>query len=118
MPFAVISPLQVPPVMPIDLTALLAVFMGISVVLIPVLGITARFALKPTVEALSRFFERRGSEETISILERRMALMEQQIESIETNVQRLVEVADFHQRLGGGADADATAQLPPSDLEG
>lgn len=118
MPFVAISLLQIPPVMPIDLTALLAVFMGTSIVLIPVLGITARFALKPTVEALSRFFERRGSEETISILERRMALMEQQIESIESNVQRLVEVSDFHQRLDASAATDAPAQLPPPDLEG
>ena len=113
MPFAALALLQAPPMMPIDVTALLAVFMGISVVLIPVLGITARFALKPTVEALSRFFERRGSEETISILERRMALMEQQIESIESNVQRLVEMSEFHQELR--APAKDQAQLPPAE---
>lgn len=113
MPFATLALLQAPPMMPIDVTALLAVFMGISVVLIPVLGITARFALKPTVEALSRFFERRGSEETISILERRMALMEQQIESIESNVQRLVEMSEFHQELR--APAKDQAQLPPAE---
>ncbi len=91
--------LQGPPIMPIDLTALLAVFMGIAVVLIPVLGITARVALKPTVEALSRLFEGRGSDEAVSILERRMALMEQQIESIESNVHRLVEMGEFQQEL-------------------
>ena len=44
MPLALPTLVQVPPIMPIDLTALLAVFMGISIVLIPVLGITARFA--------------------------------------------------------------------------
>jgi hypothetical protein len=48
MLFAAPTLLQGPPILPIDLTALLAVFMGISIVLIPVLGITARFALKPT----------------------------------------------------------------------
>ena len=40
-------------ILPIDLTALLAVFMGVSIVLIPVIGLTARFALnrrsKPSV---------------------------------------------------------------------
>ena len=75
MPFATLDVAQ--EILPIDLTALLAVFMGISIVLIPVLGITARFALKPTVEALSRFFDKRGSDEAVSILERRMALIEQ-----------------------------------------
>ena len=90
------------PIDPINLTEIIAVIMGISVVLIPVIGITARFALKPTVEAFSRLFEGRGANETISILERRMALMESQIESIESNVKRLVDVTDFHQQLQSG----------------
>ncbi len=87
---------------PINLTEIIAVVMGISIVLIPVIGITARFALKPTVEAFSRLFEGRGANETISILERRMALMESQIESIESNVKRLVDATDFHQQLQSG----------------
>ncbi len=90
------------PIAPINLTEIIAVVMGISIVLIPVIGITARFALKPTVEAFSRLFEGRGANETISILERRMALMESQIESIESNVKRLVDVTDFHQQLQSG----------------
>ncbi len=97
MPFATLAAPQA--ILPIDLTALLSVFMGISIVLIPVLGITARFALKPTVEALSRFFDKKGSDEAISILERRMALMEQHLESIESNVQRLADTAEFDQQL-------------------
>ncbi len=87
---------------PINLTEIIAVVMGISIVLIPVIGITARFALKPTVDAFSRLFEGKGANETISILERRMALMESQIESIESNVKRLVDVTDFHQQLQSG----------------
>lgn len=89
-------------VMPVDLTALLAVFMGISIVLVPVIGITARFALKPTVEALSRLFEHRGMEDTVAILERRMALLEQQMESLDGSVKRLAEVAEFHRELQSG----------------
>ena len=107
MPFATLALLQA--IQPIDLTALLAVFMGVSVVLVPVIGITARFALKPTVEALSRFFEKRGSDEAISILERRMALIEQQVESIDTNVQKLVETAEFDRELV--APPQSTAQI-------
>ena len=116
MPLALPTFVQVPPIMPIDLTALLAVFMGISIVLIPVLGITARFALKPTVEALSRFFDKKGNEETISILERRIALMEQQIESMESNVHRLVETTESHRELD--TPQDGGEGLPPPDAEG
>ena len=104
--------LQGPPIMPVDLAELLAVFMGISIVLIPVLGITARFALKPTVEALSRLFEGRGRDEAVAIMERRMALMEQQIESIEGNVQRLVDLGEFHRELE--ASTKDPARLPPA----
>ena len=89
-------------VLPVDLTALLAVFMGISIVLIPIIGITARFALKPTVEALARLFEHKGMEDTVGILERRMALMEQQMESLDGSVKRLAEVAEFHRALNSG----------------
>ena len=88
--------------LPVDLTTLLAVFMGISIVLVPVIGMTARFALKPTVEALARLFEHRGVENTVAILERRMALMEQQMESLDGSVKRLAEVAEFHRALGSG----------------
>ena len=116
MPLALPTFVQVPPIMPIDLTALLAVFMGISIVLIPVLGITARFALKPTVEALSRFFDKKGDEETISILERRIGLMEQQIESMESNVHRLVEATEFQRELD--SPRDGGGRLPPPDPEG
>ncbi len=105
MPIATLAVAQ--EILPIDLTALLAVFMGVSIVLVPVIGLTARFALKPTVEALSRFFERRGSDEAISILERRMALIEQQVESIDTNVQRLVETADFDRSLAAPPQSPA-----------
>jgi hypothetical protein len=106
MPFAALSFQS--PIMPIDLTALLAVFMGISIVLIPVIGLTARFALKPTVEALSRLFDRKGMDESYLILEKRMALIEAQIDSIESNVSRLVEVSEFHHELkSGDAEADA-----------
>lgn len=96
-------------VLPINLTSLAAVIMGISVVLIPVIGVTARFALKPLVEALGRGFEHKGLDETVQILERRMALMEQQMESMDGSVRRLADAAEFDRALGSGPDS------PPAD---
>ena len=100
---------------PVDLTGLLAVFMGISIVLVPVIGLTARFALKPTVEALSRFFDKKGSDEAVSILERRMALMEHQLESIESGVQRLTEAAEFDQKLSAPPESPPQITGPGPD---
>lgn len=90
-------------VAPIDLVSLIATIMGISIVLIPVMGLTARFALKPVVEAFANLFEARSVEESVRILERRMSLMESQIESIDNSVNRLLEVSEFHAKLSAGS---------------
>ena len=92
---------------PIDLTSLLAVFMGISIVLVPVIGLTARFALKPAVEALSHLFDKKGVDDSIAILERRMALMETQMESLDSSIRRLADVGEFHMALSAGEDAES-----------
>ena len=89
-------------IVPIDLTALIATIMGISIVLIPVIGITARFALKPTVEALSRFLHTKELDESVNILERRMSLVENQLESMESSLRRIADVTEFHRALEKG----------------
>ena len=91
---------------PINLTSVIAVIMGISVVLIPVIGLTARFALKPTVEALSRVFESRGTDESVRILERRVALLETQVEVMESSMHRVQEAARFDAQLKAGPDSE------------
>ena len=86
-------------IMPVDLTALVATVLGISIVLVPVIGITARFALKPTVEALSRFFDNRSTDEHLQILERRLELQEQEIELLQHTVRALSEGREFERQL-------------------
>lgn len=97
-------------VMPVDITAIVAIVMGMSLFLIPVIGLTARFALKPTVEALSRFFEGRGQDESMKIMERRLALLEQQIDVLEGAVRRVEEVTEFDSKLRGEG---SSGSLPP-----
>jgi len=99
------------PIQPIDLTSIIAVIMGISIVLIPVIGLTARFALKPVVEALSRVFEKRGMDESLQILERRIALLESHVESLETSVNRLEDTSSFDAQLRAGSE-EAKGRLP------
>ncbi len=48
-------------ILPVGIPSVIAVIMGIPIVLVPVIGLTARFPLKPTVETLSRVFEARGA---------------------------------------------------------
>jgi hypothetical protein len=98
--------------MPIDLTEVIAVVLGISIVLVPVIGLTARFALGPAVAALAQAFESRGADETLRIIERRMELQEQEIAMLTQTVHNLTEAQNFQRQLSkstGPADDDTAA---------
>jgi hypothetical protein len=86
-------------ILPVDITALVSVILGISVVLVPVIGLTARFALKPAVEALAKLFENRQLDETVRILERRVELQEHQIEALQTAIQQVTDAREFDRQL-------------------
>ncbi len=90
-------------VLPVDLTAIVAIIMGVSVVLIPVAGLTARFALKPLVDSFAKFWESKGMEESLAIAERRIALLEQQVEGMDHQLRRIEETQAFDRQLGAGA---------------
>jgi hypothetical protein len=94
-------------VLPVDLVSLIATILGISIVLIPVIGLTARFALKPVVEALARVFESRSVDETVRILERRVELQEQQIEALQASLEKLSETQEFDRQLAAPRAGEA-----------
>lgn len=94
--------IQAPPVMPIDLTAMVAVIMGLLVVLIPISGLTARFALKPIAEAVARMREAQGTAREVDVLEQRVALLERQISTMETDIERLEATSEFDRQLRSG----------------
>jgi hypothetical protein len=94
--------------LPIDLTAIIAIVMGMLVVLIPIAGLTARYALKPLVESLAHLWEQKGAEQSLAIAERRLALLEQQMEVIEGSLHQLQEGQAFDRQLRAPrADAPA-----------
>ena len=93
-------------VLPVDLVALISSILGISIVLVPVIGLTARFALKPAVEALARVFEAREGDETVRILERRLELQEHQIEALQESIKQLSEARDFDRQLAAARPVD------------
>ena len=96
-------------ILPVDLTSLVAVIMGTSIVLIPVAGLTARFALKPLVESLSRVWEHKGLEDTVAVSERRIAFLEQQVESLEGAVRHLEDAQTFDRQLRAGESSTSPA---------
>jgi hypothetical protein len=87
-------------IMPIDITAIVAIVMVMLVVLIPVAGLTARFALKPIVEAIARGRAGQADDPETSLLQQRIALLEQQLQSVEASLVRISDEREFHRQLG------------------
>ncbi len=79
---------------------LVAVLLGGLTILIPVAAFATRFAVKPVLELyLKARAEQHGDSADLALIEKRMAFLEQQLESIGTDVGRLVEERDFERRL-------------------
>jgi hypothetical protein len=86
--------------MPIDWVAVIGVTGGILMFLIPILGLTARFALKPIVEAfqLSRGGGT-GSAEQLNLLAQQVGAIEARLETMEHDLQLLAEAREFDEKL-------------------
>ena len=82
------------------LVPLSGIVLGSLMLLIPIAGLTARFALKPILEALRGSREQSGNARELAVLEQRVALLEQHYQGLETSVERLNEAKDFERRLG------------------
>jgi hypothetical protein len=81
---------------PLDPRELLAMIMGMLVVLIPLTGFTVRFATRPRPAAL--LCEGSHDRQVIEMLERRVALLEQELRSlndVREEMARVLEEADF-----------------------
>ena len=85
--------------MDVNLIPLVAVVLGGLSVLIPITGLTARFALKPIIEAITTLRAGQEDEKRTAFLEQRLALVEEQLHAIERDHQRLLEADDFRRQL-------------------
>ena len=84
-----------------ELTGVIAVFFGGAIILTPVLALSARFALKPVIESFARL--RQGHDADLT-QDRRLALLEAELQSVQTTLQHLVEADDFRRQLSAPAD--------------
>ncbi len=87
-----------------DIVPIIAVTGGLLTVLIPIAGLTARFALKPIVESIARLRELQSgaSSGNVSMLDRRVSMLEQQMQTIEGSLKHLTEARDFDRQLSSG----------------
>lgn len=78
----------------------LAVLLGGITVLVPVIGLTLRFALRPVLETWGRMRSMPAPEGQTELLGRQVALLESELQQVQHAVQGLVEAQDFQRRLG------------------
>ena len=77
-----------------------AIVLGSLTILIPIAGFTARFALKPIMDAIAKARESQSRSQELTVLEQRIALLESQFNHLEGTVDRLSDVRDFDRQLG------------------
>jgi len=93
----------------------LAIFLGLMTILIPITGLTARFALKPVMEALSKYRESDNDKQMQALLERRVALMEEQLHGMDRSLRELAEESEFRRQLESGSPKRAALPLPTAE---
>lgn len=81
------------------LIPLVAIVFGSLTVLIPVVGLTLRFALKPIMEMLTQYREAQGQGREVHLLEQRISLMEEKLHGMERALTRLVDESEFERQL-------------------
>jgi hypothetical protein len=79
-----------------ELTSALAVLFAGATVLVPVVALSARFALKPLIEARARVLL--GSNADVT-QDRRIALLEAELQNVQGTLQQMVEAEDFRRQL-------------------
>ena len=83
----------------IDWVPIVGIVMGTLTVLIPLSIITLRFAIKPIAEAVAQMRAGGASQEELAIMRQRLALLEQQLGGLETEVERIGEAQEFQAQL-------------------
>ena len=74
-------------------------FVGLTLI-IPMIALSLRFALKPVIETWMRMKSSQVGEETIQMQDRRIALLEAEVQSLQQVVQHRVEATEFDRALG------------------
>lgn len=79
---------------------IITLFVGASI-LTAVVAVGARLALKPVMDAWLRLRQASSAEAGSALQDRRIDLLEAELQSVQKSVQSLVEAEEFRRQLGG-----------------
>jgi hypothetical protein len=88
---------------------LLVPIMALMIPLVVVVGVTVRLTVKPIIEGLAKYKEISGGgdPQLAAKIERRLAAVEQHLETLDRSVGTLEVEADFRRQLEAGPRASA-----------
>lgn len=78
-----------------------ATLIGLTI-LTPVLALCARFALKPVMETWIKLKQSQTSDQDKIMQDRRIALLEAELQNLQQMVQQRLEVHEFNRAIGTG----------------
>lgn len=96
--------------------AFFLICLGLTI-LVPVVGITARIALKPIAELMARAREGNQTNASLGLIERRMELLEREVQALGTmreEVDRIQEAQQFQLRLAVEGDQNGRPLASPA----
>ncbi len=98
-----------------NMIGLVSVVMGLLLVMIPVAGFTLRFAVKPILSPLvSAIRELREGQAASGATERRLLLMEDELDDMRKGIRTLLEAQSFDKQL---VDPNLSARAQPTPAE-
>ena len=78
---------------------IVALLLGLAI-LVPVVALAARFALKPVMETWLQFKKSDTTDQERMIQDRRIALLEAELQALQQAMQQRVEAQEFDRALG------------------
>lgn len=84
------------------MTGILAVLLGGITLMIPIVGLTLRFALKPVMEAWAKTRSLPATDRDTETLSRKVDLLETELQQVQNSLRDVLEAQDFQRRLESG----------------
>ena len=88
------------------MAGILAILLAGIIILVPVFGLTLRFALRPAIEAWTKLRSENAAPEHTQLLSRQISLLEAELQQVQQTLERLVEIQEFQRQL----DSDHPAE--------
>ena len=103
--------------MDVNFIGMAAVILGGLTVLTPVVAFSARYALRPIVDSIVRLREAQAGDRADSLQDRRIAVLEAEIQSLQHAVRSLQEVDEFRRELAAPRPAISAPVTAPATSE-